>query len=105
MLLRIYVERFAAQFLHQRTECDEVDIRIFEVSSRSGYKRRSKRTANPLGFVRCSQSPGVLQIDIRRQPGIMRQQLADRYVALFISRKFRKILRYRIVEVKLMLFV
>ena len=58
-----------------------------------------------LGLIRRRQAPGVFQIHILRQSGVVRQQLADRDLLFAVYTELRKIIRYRRVERHFAVFI
>ena len=103
VLLRVDVERFAAELFDQRAEGDEVDVGVVEVGARRGDERRVHRAADAFGFVGRGEAPGVFEADIGRQAGVVGQQFADGDIFFAVGGEVGKVLRDRIVEVELVL--
>ena len=93
----ILVEHFARDFFYERPERDEVDIAV-----RKPGARRIVESVGEGHAIGCFLAlPVSFQIQIRRQAGVMCQQLADRDVFFSVLRKLRKILGHWIAEAHL----
>ena len=94
--LRVFVQRHPRELLHQRAQHNKVDVAVDEFHSRRARRRDRKRhlISRPFAF------PRLRQWQIRRQSGVVRQQLPNRDVLFPIRSERRQILRHRIVELK-----
>ena len=91
---RISIERLARNLLDQRPQHNKIDVAVDEPRPRRLRRRLGKR--HPVR--RLLLFPRRLQIQIRLQPRVVRQQLPHRDVLLPILRKLRQILRHRIIH-------
>ncbi len=94
MPLRIRIQRLPGNPFHQRTQNNKINVAINK--SRTRRLLRSLRKRHPVS--RLLTLPRSLQIQIRLQPRVVRQQLPHRDVVLPILRKLRQILRHRIIQ-------
>ena len=103
MLLGIRVQGLAAQLLHQRAQRNVVHVGVDKLRSRQAVQLGLHCAPDALRLVRRGQSPRIFQVNIRRQAGVVGQQLAHRHALLAVRRKLRQILHHRRVHVDLAL--
>ena len=100
MASRVLVQRLSRNPLHQRSQDNKIDVAVGKLRPRRVLRCLCKR--HPIS--RFLPFPRRFEIQVRRQPRVVREQLPHRDVFFSILRKLRQILRYRIVQPHLALF-
>ena len=98
--LRVNIQRFAAELFDERAEGDVVDVGVLEVGAGGGGERGLHGALDAFGFVGCGEAPGVFQVHVGRQAGVVGQEFADGYVLFAVGGELRQVFRDGIVEVE-----
>ena len=100
LLRTVHIERHSTYPLHQGPKHNEVDVAVDE----SRFRRRIRHLRECHAVPSLAPIPWMAQVKIRRQPGIVSQQIANNDIRFAVLRELRNILRDRIVQPNLALF-
>ena len=95
VLLCIDIERLAAEFFHERSEGDEVDVGVFEGEAGWAVERGVHGAADAFGLVGRGESPGIFEGDVFGQAGVVGEELADGDFFFAIGGELGEVLRRR----------
>ena len=94
VLLGVMFQVLARDLLHQRAQHDKSNVAVDQARARR--RLCCLRKGHLVGSI--FPQPWRLQIEVRRQSAVVRQQLPDRDVLFPVLRELRQILRDRIVK-------
>ena len=97
ILCGIFIQAHAGNFLYQESESFEVDIAIEK--ARAG--REDWLLVHSHLISRIAALPSRLEVKVLRQPGIMREQLTNRNVALPVPGELGQVVIHRLVNADL----